>query len=275
MVSGIDDRGRLSLMALGTWSSRFAEGARVTVMSSSGTHRGTVLPRMASGHAYGSKVDEQPVSWEQVEVRGDAQGRTAAAARAHGIDVGDIVAFDASLETSPDGYLNARHLDDKAGVAALLTAARIVCREGGPRRSCQLLFSVTEEVGTGAGGLVADSVDELVAVDIAICAPEQASDERAVTIARGDSSGPFDRAVADRLTQLARGNDIDARADVFRHYRCDGAAAITAGHDVRTALLGFGVDASHGYERTHIDSLTNLVALLVAYWRDPAFVASS
>ena len=52
---------------------------------------------------------------------------------------------------------------------------------------------------------------------------------------------------------------------MFRYYRSDAASAVEAGHDVRTALLTFGVDASHGYERIHLNALISLARLLVIY----------
>ena len=38
-----------------------------------------------------------------------------------------------------------------------------------------------------------------------------------------------------------------------------------AGHDIRTALVTFGVDASHGYERIHRDALLSVAELLLSY----------
>jgi len=67
------------------------------------------------------------------------------------------------------------------------------------------------------------------------------------------------------LLDLCAEHDIEHSRDVFRYYRSDAAAALEAGNDIRTALLCFGLDASHGYERVHLDSLEALARLLVLY----------
>ncbi|MHA1518043.1 MAG: osmoprotectant NAGGN system M42 family peptidase, partial [Alphaproteobacteria bacterium] len=115
-VKGIKDTGRLSIVSIGTWSSRFAEGARCTIFTDQGSYRGTILPLKASGHTYGDEVDEQPSGWAHVEVRVDARCSNAEEARKLGIEVGDIVAIDPKPEFLDNGYICSRHLDDKAGV---------------------------------------------------------------------------------------------------------------------------------------------------------------
>ncbi|MCF5082301.1 osmoprotectant NAGGN system M42 family peptidase, partial [Pseudomonas lactis] len=66
-VRAIKDNGRLTLAPVGCWSSRFAEGSRVSLFTDNGVIRGSVLPLMASGHAFNTAVDEMPVSWDHVE----------------------------------------------------------------------------------------------------------------------------------------------------------------------------------------------------------------
>src|SRR5690606_13569710 len=122
IVREIHDNGRLALAPVGCWSSRFAEGSRVSVFTDLGELRGTVLPLMASGHAFNTQVDQMPVSWDYVELRLDALTWSAAESRSLGVEVGDFVAFDPLPEFNASGHISARHLDDKAGVAALLTA---------------------------------------------------------------------------------------------------------------------------------------------------------
>ncbi len=134
---------------------------------------------------------------------------------------------------------------------------------------CYLLFTLTEEVGSGASAVLHGHVAEIVAVDNATPGPGQASDEFGVTVAMMDLSGPFDYHLSRKLLKLAADNDIPARPDVFRFYRCDAAAAHEAGSDIRTALACFGVDASHGYERTHVDSLRSLAELMALYVQTP------
>ncbi len=266
VVTQLKDNGRLAVLPVGTWSSRFAEGERVTVFTDETSYRGTVLPLKASGHVYNEGIDSQPVSWDQVEVRINERSMTGEDLAALGFRVGDMVAFDARPEVASSGFICSRHLDDKAGVACMLTAARTIVQAGIELPlNCYLLFTIFEEVGTGASAVLHGDVAELVAVDNATPAPGQNSTELDVTFAMMDSTGPFDYHLTRRLLDLAKEYEIPHRRDVFRYYRCDAASAVEAGNDIRTALVCFGVDSSHGYERTHLDGLAHLTQLLMVY----------
>lgn len=263
MVSGIRPNGRLALMPVGTWSSRWAEGARVTVFGDEHSHRGSVLPLLASGHLYNEAVDTQPVSWEQLEVRVDAPVFSAADADAAGLRIGDFVAFDPHPEWLENGYIVSRHLDNKAGVAALLAALKAVSLTRVPiAMNCFLVFTLTEELGSGSRASIDKDVSEIIGVDIApTCAGSDARDF-GVTIPLMDSAGPHDYHLTRRLLALCSEYGIPSHRDVFRFYHSDAGAAVSAGHDVRTALLCFDTDASHGYERTHLSTLIHLARAL-------------
>ena len=173
------------------------------------------------------------------------------------------------------GYnINARHLDDKAGVAVLLALARgIVESQAVLPVDCHLIFTIFEEVGSGASAVVHGDVAELVTIDHAPVSPNQNSSETGVTIGLMDQTGPFDYHLSKKLTHLCKAHNIPYSTDVFRHYRSDSASAIEAGNDTRTALIGFGVDGSHGYERAHISSLTAVAELIGWYIQsEPTFV---
>lgn len=273
MVSRLKTNGRLGLAPVGTWSSRFAEGARVTIFTPSGPQRGTVLPLKASGHVYGEAVDHQPCGWEHVEIRVDAPCRSDADLRTAGFTVGDFVAFDALPEITPNGFVNARHLDDKAGVAVLLAAARSLLQTGSALPvDCHLIFTVFEEVGHGASAAIYGDVAEMVVIDHAPVAEGQNAREDGVTIGMMDQSGPFDYHLSRKLIGICEEHRIDYTKDVFRFYRSDSASAIEAGNDTRTALVCFGVDASHGYERTRLSSLVAVARTIVHYARSqPTF----
>ncbi len=265
-VSKILDNGRLGLQPVGSWSSRFAEGGRVTVFSRGSTYRGQVLPLLASGHAFNEKIDQLPVGWDQVELRINEPVHSAADTRALGISEGDFVAFDSDPEWDPSGYISARHLDNKAGAAAALTALKAITENGiTPHVDFQVMFTVTEEVGTGAGTSLDPRVAEFVGIDIGPVAPGQNARETGVTLCAQDTSGPFDRLLTRKLRNLCREHGVGCQTDVFRYYYSDANSAIVAGHDVRHALITFGTDATHGYERTHRDSLQSVAALLCVY----------
>ncbi|KAA0180470.1 osmoprotectant NAGGN system M42 family peptidase [Cupriavidus cauae] len=266
MVRELKPNGRLALAPIGTWSSRWAEGGRVTLFTEHGRHRGSVLPLLASGHVYNEAVDTQPVNWDQLELRLDEPAATPEQIRALGIQVGDFVAFDANPEILDNGYVVSRHLDNKAGVAAVLAALKAV-RESGASvpMDCHAVFTLTEEVGSGATAVIEDDVSEVIGIDIGPVAPGQGAREEGVTIPLMDSAGPHDYHLTRRLLRLCDEHGIPSHRDVFRFYHSDAGAAVSAGHDVRTALLCFGADASHGYERTHLDVLVNLAELLTVY----------
>jgi peptidase M42 family hydrolase len=269
MVRQLKDNGRLAVVPVGTHSARFAEGARVTIFVDDldqGTYTGTILPLLASGHRYGDEVDTQGVSWDQVEVRVDEDVRDAAGLAALGIHVGDFVALDSYPEVAASGYVKARHLDDKAGVAAALGAFKALRdHDITPPVSAHLLITISEEVGLGATHGIDDQVAELVSIDVAVVAPGQSSTEHTVNIAMQDSSGPFDYHLARRLVTLAEEHDIEHRRDVYGFYRSDTASALQAGAQTRAALIGFGIDASHGHERTHLDGIRRTAELVAVY----------
>lgn len=265
-VASIRPNGRLGLLPVGTWSSRFAEGGRVTIFSKGRALRGQVLPLLASGHAFNQQIDELPVSWEQVEVRINHPIHCAADARSLGIREGDFVAFDSDPEWDDSGYITARHLDNKAGAAACLAALKALSTSRlTPAVDLAVMFTVTEEVGTGAGASLDSRVAEFVGIDIGPVAPGQNARETGVTLCAQDTSGPFDRGLTQMLRKLCNSHAISSQTDVFRYYYSDANSAIVAGHDVRHALLTFGTDATHGYERTHIDSVLSIAALLAVY----------
>jgi peptidase M42 family hydrolase len=274
-VRAVQDNGRLSLAPVGCWSSRFAEGSRVSVFTDNGVIRGSVLPLMASGHAFNTAVDQMPVSWDHVELRLDAYCATRADCESLGVNIGDYVAFDPLPEFTESGHISARHLDDKAGVAALLASLKaIVESDFEPMIDCHPLFTITEETGSGAAAALPWDVSEFVGIDIAPVAPGQHSSEHAVSVAMLDSGGPYDYHLSRHLLRLADENELPIRRDLFRYYFSDAHSAVTAGHDIRTALLAFGCDATHGYERTHIDSLSALSRILTAYMLSPPVFAS-
>ncbi|HYD95343.1 MAG TPA: osmoprotectant NAGGN system M42 family peptidase [Noviherbaspirillum sp.] len=266
MVREIKPNGRLSLIPVGTWSSRWAEGGRVTLFTETGKVRGSVLPLLASGHVYNEAIDSQPVSWDQLELRIDEVVDSIEAVRALGIQVGDFVAFDAHPEWLDNGFIVSRHLDDKAGVAAVLAAVKAVV-DAGARvpMDCHVVFTLTEEVGSGARAVIQSDVSEVIGVDIGPVAAGQGAREEGVTIPLMDSAGPHDYHLTRRLLRLCAEHGIPCNRDVFRFYHSDASAAVSAGHDVRTALLCFGADASHGYERTRLPVLVHLAELLTLY----------
>ncbi|ACF15034.1 hydrolase, peptidase M42 family [Chloroherpeton thalassium ATCC 35110] len=270
MVRAIKDNTRLGISPIGSWSPRFAEGARVTIFTDTRSYRGTILPLKASGHAYGDEIDTQPVSWENLEIRIDAICDSKQEVCNLGINVGDFVAIDPMPEWSPSGYINSRHLDNKAGVAALLAAIKAIGETGVELPvDCHPLFTIHEEIGYGASSILFKDISSMVVIDNSIIAPGQNSSERGVTIGMKDSVGPFDYHLTRKLIKICKEHDIVHHRDTFKYYRCDAASAVEAGNDIRTALVCFELDASHGYERTHIESIEAVAKLITLYMQSP------
>jgi peptidase M42 family hydrolase len=273
-VKYVKDNGRLELLPIGHWSARFAEGARATVFTDKGSYRGTIMPLKASGHTFHKEVDTQPVGWEYVELRIDALARSRKEVERLGIDIGDIVAIDPQPEFLDNGFIISRHLDNKGGVAVMLAAIEAMRRDNLETPvDIHWLFTIEEETGIGASSILSHDVAAMVAVDNGTTAPGQASAEFGVTICMADQAGPFDWHLTKKLVELCREYDIKYQKDVFRHYRSDSASAIEAGFDVRTALVTFGVDGSHGYERIHMHALRSVAELITAYVSSPVKIA--
>ncbi|CAN5602151.1 osmoprotectant NAGGN system M42 family peptidase [soil metagenome] len=264
-VKALKANGRLALVSIGTWSTRLAEGAHCKIFTAKGAWRGTLLPMKASGHTFGDEVDRLPIGWDHVELRIDAYATSEAGLVKLGVEVGDTVAIDPQPEFLPNGFIVSRHLDNKAGVAVMLAALKALAGLPGLPVDMFWLFTIAEEVGHGAASILLPGIASMVAVDNGTSAPGQASAEFGVTVSMADMTGPFDFHLTRKLVELCRLNDIRYQKDVFRYYRSDSASAIEAGADVRTALVTFGVDASHGYERIHMHALRSLAELVTAY----------
>ncbi|MGE2714466.1 osmoprotectant NAGGN system M42 family peptidase [Mycolicibacterium litorale] len=272
MVRALKDNGRLEVIPVGTFSARFAAGARVRILCEDSDEfvTGTIMPLKASGHAFGDEVDTQLTDWDHVEVRVDRKVSSRDDLIRLGVRIGDYAPLMANPVLTEDGFVVSRHLDDKAGVAVVLTLIKNLTDNAVqlPHRTT-IMVTISEEVGYGAStGLPAD-IAEMITVDNAVCAPNQHSREDTVTVPMSDLHGPYDYHLTRKLCRLAEEQDIPLTRDVFRYYRSDAAAAIEAGANTRAALVGFGVDGSHGWERTHVDSMKATYGLLHAWIRSP------
>jgi putative aminopeptidase FrvX len=266
MVKEIKPNGRLVLTQLGGYPWNAIEGEGVTVATEGqGAVRGSVQLNRASSHVHGSAVNETKREASALEVRLDARTANADQTRALGIAVGDFVYLDPRVE-QVNGFIRSRHLDDKASVACVLAAVKAL-RDAGqtPAQRTTLHISNYEEVGHGgAAGFPANLV-ELLTVDMAAIGDGQTSDEFHCTLCVKDSGGPYHIDMSRKLRRLASANGIDLKVDIYPYYGSDGEALWRAGADVRVALIGPGVDASHSYERTHTDALVD-TAKLIGYY---------
>ncbi len=279
MVREVKTNGRLLLTQLGGYAWNAIENENVSVYSvrQGTTTRGTVQTVSPSVHTSDEARDGKRVE-DRMEVRLDARTSSAAETRALGIEVGDFVFLDPRVEFTETGYIKSRHLDDKAGVAIMLAVLQALAASGQrPAVTTSFFFSNYEEVGHGASAGMPTDLDELVVIDMAASTTgeHQNSDEYSVGICAKDSSGPYDLALRRTLTGLAEEHTIPYRIDTYPHYGSDGSALLRAGADVRVGLIGPGVDASHAYERTHVDSLMATAHLALAYVLSPFSPAES
>ncbi len=268
MVKEIKGNGRLKVTKLGGYSYNTVEGEGCTVFTAAGqTVRGTFLLNNASVHVY-SDVNDVKRGEDTMEVRLDERTTSVSETAALGIQVGDFVAWDPRVELTPTGFIRSRHLDDKAGVASIFGAVKALVDAGlQPAQRTTIHITNYEEVGHGAAaGFPADLV-ELVSVDMAAIGEGQASDEFHATLCVKDSGGPYSIELRRKFEQLAQAVNLPLIRDIYPHYGSDGEAYWFAGGDVRVALIGPGVDASHNYERTHTDALVHTAQILAEYLR--------
>lgn len=266
MVKEIKDNGRLRLTPIGGFAWNTVEGEGCTVFTRNGdTVRGSFLLTNASWHVHRKEVSETERDEENMEVRLDARTTSAGETRDLGIGVGDFVAFDPRIEMV-NGFVRSRHLDDKACVACILAVVKALDDAGiKPAQKTYLHVSNYEEVGHGAAAGIPPDATELLTVDMAAVGEGQSSDEFHATLCVKDSGGPYHHGLSQRMRSLADQYDIPYQVDIYPYYGSDGEAYWRAGGDVAVALIGPGVDASHSYERTHMDALVATARWIVAY----------
>ena len=240
------------------------ENVRVHTRSGK-VYEGTLQLLNASVHVNDSYADTKR-SFDTTEVLLDENVTTAAETRALGIEVGDVVAFDPRSRVTESGYIKSRFLDDKLSVAILLGFAKFLRDTGRtPERKVYAHVTVYEEVGHGGSASLPQGVTEAISVDMGCVGDGLGCTERMVSICAKDSGGPYCYEVVGGLIEAAKRAGADYAVDVYPHYGSDVEATLRAGHDIRHGLIGPGVYASHGYERSHIDGVLNTLRLLESY----------
>ena len=269
VVKKIKEKGRLNLSPIGgiQWPTVETEG--VWIFTSKGEKiRGSVLIDTASGHIYSAAGSETKRSDEHMEVRLDARTTSEKETRALGINIGDCVAFDPRVEVT-NGFIRSRFLDDKACVANLVAAIKSLSDANqSPTRTVYFHISNYEEVGHGAAAGIPSEAVELVTVDMAVVGTGQESDEFSATLCIKDSAGVYHFGLNNKMRALAEKHNIPYKTDVYPFYGSDGEAFWRAGGDVALALIGPGIDASHNYERAHMDGLNATTNWIMAYLLD-------
>lgn len=266
MVKEVKGSGRLKLTMVGGFNWNAVEGEYCTIHTANGKKvRGTILMHQTTVHVY-KNASSLPRDEQNIEVRIDEKVLTAEDTRKLGVEVGDFVSFDPRFEETEAGFIKSRHLDDKASTALLLQLIKTIQDTNVTLpHTTHFYISNNEEIGYGGNSNVPEETVEYLAVDMGAIGDGQLSDEFTVSICAKDSSGPYHYELTRQLVELAKKENIDYKLDIYPYYGSDASAAIRAGYDVKHALLGPGIEASHAYERTHIDSLENTAKLLYSY----------
>lgn len=266
MVAEIKSSGRLRITPLGGLNPNNAEAENCRIVTKfSGIYEGTFQLVNASIHV-NSDYNKTAREFGNMEVVLDEPVSSREDAEALGINVGDIVCFDPRTVVTKSGYIKSRFLDDKLSVGILLGLAKFI-RDEKPqlKRRLYAYITVYEEVGHGCSGSIPDGVTEVISVDMGCVGEGLQCTEHQVSICAKDSGGPYSYEVTKGLMEAAIRAEADYAVDIYPHYGSDVEATLKGGYDIRHGLVGSGVYASHGYERSHKDGVLSTLNLLSAY----------
>lgn len=265
MVRSIKANGRLRVTALGGYPLAYGEQENVTIITRSGKEYTGVF-RINEPAVHGS-TDPKEITRDDknMEVVIDEITNSAEETEKLGISAGDFIAYDPRFRVD-NGFVKSRHLDDKASAGVLMALAKDIKENNiNINRPLYLAFTIYEEVGHGAASGHPEGITDMIAVDMGVVYDDLKTDETKVSICAKDSSGPYNYDLTNELIEEAKANDIDYAIDIYPLYGSDASAAVASANDFRHALVGSGVAASHGYERTHVNGLNGLYKLLKSY----------
>ena len=266
MIAEVKGNGRLRLTALGGMKADNGETENVKVYTREGkVIEGTLQLCNASVHVNGDYSSAKR-TFDTTEVVLDEDVKSASDTKALGIEVGDIVCFDPRTRVTESGYIKSRFLDDKLSVGILIAFAKLLKDENITlSRRVYAHITVYEEVGHGGSCGVPAGVTEAISVDMGCVGQGLSCTEKKVSICAKDSGGPYSYTVVGKLIEAAKKENADYAVDVYPYYGSDVEATLRAGYDIRHGLIGAGVYASHGYERSHKDGVYNTLKVLKGY----------
>ncbi len=263
MVRIIKSNGALMVSPLGGLNPNNVETETVTVITRfNGKYEGTFQIENASSHV-NKNVNAERTFDGNLEVLLDEIVKNSNDTKKLGISNGDFIAVNPRLTITEKGFIKSRFLDDKASAAVLLAIAKAVsCGELKLSRKVYINFTVYEEVGHGGAAGIPSDVLDMISVDMGCVGTGLECDETMVSICAKDSGGPYNYELTTQMIEIAKNNNLDYAVDVYPMYGSDVEASLKAGHNVRHGLIGPGVYASHGYERSHIKGLENTYKLI-------------
>ncbi|MFZ9761525.1 MAG: M42 family metallopeptidase [Candidatus Kapaibacteriota bacterium] len=267
IVSGIKPNGTLTISPIGGLGLISFEGGYVRIRTMNDkVFTGTFLLNNPASHA-NKATDSAQRSIETMHIRLDEEVNTKEACEKLGIRVGDFVCFDTRYEELSSGYIKSRFMDNKASCYVLFRLAEHLA-ERNISIPVEFFFSNYEEVGHGGSGGYAETVKDLLVLDMGVVGDQCEGSETHCSICAKDSTGPYDYALRKELTELAIKHEIPHKIDIYPFYGSDGSAALRAGNDFRVGLIGPGVSASHGVERTHKKGIEATIELCLAFLRN-------
>ncbi|HFR3796473.1 M42 family metallopeptidase [Streptococcus suis] len=267
MVRAIKPDGRIKMDLVGGFGYPSIEGENCLIHCAKNgkVFTGTILMHQTSVHVY-RDANTAERNQTNMEIRLDEKVSSADETRALGIEVGDFISFDPRTVVTATGFIKSRHLDDKVSAAILINLLKTYKEEGITLPyTTHFYFSNNEEIGYGANSSLPDKVVEYLAVDMGAMGDDQQTDEYTVSICVKDGSGPYHYELRQHLVSLAEKKNIPYKLDIYPYYGSDASAAMRAGADVKHALLGAGIESSHSYERTHLDSVQATERMVDAY----------
>ncbi len=266
MIAEIKSNGRLRITGLGGVHPNNVEAENVRVRTRSGkVIEGTMQLHNPSVHVNGEFSDTKR-SFDTMEIILDEDVKSEEDTRTLGVEVGDPVCFEPRTRITESGYIKSRFLDDKLSVGILFGFAKYIADNHiVPERKIYLDITVYEEVGHGGSASIPDGITEGISVDMGCIGDGLKCTEKQVSICPKDAGGPYSYEVTGKLIDAAKKTGADYAVDVYPHYGSDVEATLRAGYDIRHGLIGPGVFASHGYERSHIDGVKNTLLVLLGY----------
>ena len=266
MVRSIKSNGRLRLTKIGGYPENNIEAENCLIHTRFGKEYSATIQLENPAVHVNKELGKIERSDKNVEVVIDEKVSDKKGVEKLDISPGDFISFDPRTIVTKSGFIKSRHLDDKASAGLLLSLAQMVAdHEIRLNRKVYLLFTTYEEVGHGGASGIPKDIEEMISVDMGAVGDDLGTDEHKVSICAKDSGGPYDYDVTTKLVELAKSNKLNYAVDIYPHYGSDVEATLRAGFDIKHALIGPGVSASHGYERTHKEGLENTLKLLVAY----------
>lgn len=265
MVRSINSDGTLKITSLGGNIFSTLDGEYCKIHTRSGKiYTGTLLSTSPSVHVYTDAKDKERKE-DTMMVRIDEVVKCKEDVKKLNIATGDFISVEPKYFVTPSGYIKSRYLDDKAGTACALSLMEMFKRlNTKPKHKVKILVSSYEEVGHGCSSIPYD-IDELVAIDMGCVGLDLSCTEQDVSICAKDGSGPYDYDMTGKLIELSKKHNLNYAVDIYPMYSSDVSASLKGGNDIKGALIGPGVHASHGMERTHKQGLENTIKLIYAY----------